>query len=313
MTLTTKLILLFSAGLVLLAGAILSLWRVMVLRRRVKTAKEERSRLKELRRKDKPILPSSKTPPALHKFAASAILCGAMALTALLYGSYLTYIYAAPPSDFVDTEVWIEEGGYQDKRFTANGVVYEALPLGCDEAICKSKKSAVFSYKPDGFLNGYLSGNYFAITNDHGFDIVWNGLDRLFAPADQVEEIVDFYRADPENWYLLNYEQLDENDDPERITLDHTVVDAICAYLELDVVKLETTTAIAEDGYGTVEVWAQSRDGIVIFNHWFVVIEGKTYIHLSSTTTEKNQEEMTLAILPDEISAPLAELAEDAE
>ena len=56
------------------------------------------------------------------------------------------------------------------------------------------------------------------------------------------------------------------------------------------------------------------RDGIVIFNHWFVVIEGKTYIHLKSTTTEKDQEEMTLAILPDEISAPLAGLiAEGAE
>lgn len=314
MTLTTKLILLFAAGLLLLAGAILSLWRVMALRRRVKTAKEERSRLKELRRKDKPILPDTKNPPALRYFVIATLLCGALSLGALGYASYVTYTYAAPPSDFVDTGVWIKESGYQDERFTANGKVYEALPLGCDEDVCKAKKTAVFSYKPDGFLNGYLSGNYFAIANDHGFDIVWNGLDRLFAPADQVEEIVDFYRADPAAWYLLDYEQADEVGDPKKLPLEDSAITAIRAYLELDVAKLKTTTAIAEDGYDTVEIWAASRDGIVIFNHWFVVIEGKTYIHLKSTTTEKDQEEMTLAILSDEISAPLAGLiAEGAE
>lgn len=311
MNLTTKLILLFAAGILLLAGAILSFWRARVLRRRVKAAKAERDRLKELRRKDKPVLPSTKKPPALRFMTVSAILCGLLSLSALVYGSYLTYLYAAPPADYVDTDLWIEEDGYQDERFTVGGVVYEALELDCDERVCKEKMTAVFSYKPDGFLNGYLSGNYFAIANDHGFDLVWNGLDRLFAPADQVEEIVEFYRADPEAWYLLDYEQVDENGDPAKITLSDEVVTAIRTYLELDVAKQETTTAIAENGYDTVEVWAQSNDGIVIVNHWFVVIDGKAYVHLKSTTTEQDQQEMTLAILPDEISAPLAGLVEE--
>lgn len=314
MTLTTKLILLFAAGTLLLVGAALSLWRVLVLRRRVKTAQEERNRLKELRRKDKPILPGTKKPPALRNFFLCALLCGLLSLGALGYASYVTYLYAAPPSDYVDTDLWIEEDGYQDQRFTVEGVVYEALPLDCDELVCKEKMTAIFSYETKGFLNGYLTGNYYAIANDYGFDIVWNGIDLLFAPADQVEEILEFYRADPEAWYLLDYEQPDEEGDPAKIALDEGAISAIGAYLELDVSKLETTTAIAEDGYDTVEIWATSRDGIVLINHWFVVIDGKAYVHLSSATTEQNQEKMTLAILPDEISAPLAGLiAEGAE
>ncbi|MBQ8382062.1 MAG: hypothetical protein IJX47_02530 [Clostridia bacterium] len=308
MTLTTKLILLFAAGIVLLIGAALAFWRVRVLRRRVNEAKAERQRLKELRRKDKPALPSTQTPPALRYFAVFAILCGLLSLGALCYGGYLVYIHAAPPSEYVHTDIFIEESGYQDERFTADGVVYEVLPLECDPDVCKERMTAVFSYKPDGFLNGYLSGNYFAIENSYGFDLVWNGLDRLFAPADQVAEIVEFYRADPEAWYLLDYGQTDENGDPGKVALSDGVVTAIRAYLKLDVSKLETTTAIAEDGYDTVELWAQSSDGVVVFDYWFTVIEGKAYIHLKSTTTEQDQEEMTLAILPDEISAPLARL-----
>ena len=310
MNLTTKLILLFAAGILLLAGAILSFWRACVLRRRVQTAKAERQRLKELRRKDKPALPSGKTPPALLYLTVCAILCGLLSIPALGYGSYLLYVYAAPPADYVDTDLFIEESGYQDERFTVNGVVYEALPLACDEDVCKSKKTAVFSYKPDGLLSGYLSGNYFAIADDHGFDLIWNGLDRLFAPADQIEAIMTFYLSDPQAWYLLDYEQEDEDGDPGKAPLSDEAVSAIRAYARLDVSKQETTTAIAEEGYDTVEVWAGSRDGIVIVNHWFVVIDGKAYAYLRSTTTEQDQEKMTLAILPDEISAPLAELAE---
>lgn len=313
MNLTVKLILLFAAGILLLVGTAWSLWRVRTLRRRVSEAKAERLRLKGLRRKDKPALPNAQTPPALQYFALSGVLCGLLSLSALGYGSYLVYIHAAPPSDYVKTDLFIEESGYQDERFTVDGVVYEALLLAPDYDVCRENKTAVFSYKPDGFLNGYLLGNYFAIRNEHGFDLVWNGQDRLFAPAEQAKEITEFYRADPEAWYLLDYEQEDENGDPVKVALSDGAVAAIRAYLELNVSELETATAIAEDGYGTVEVFAQSRDGIVIFNHWFVVIEGKAYIHLKSTTTEKDQEEMTLAVLPDEISAPLAALWEDTD
>lgn len=308
MNLTTKLILLFAAGIVLLAGAVLAFWRAGVLRRRVNEAKAERQRLKELRRKDKPSLPSTTTPPALRRFAVAGILCGLISLGALGYGGYLVYIHAAPPSDYVKTDVFIEESGYQDERFTANGVVYEALPLECNYYVCMEKKTAVFSYRPDRFLNGYLTGNYFSIENEHGFDIVWNGIDRLFAPVDQAEEIVKFYRADPDAWYLLDYEQENEDGDPGKVRLSDEAATAVLAYLELDTASLETTTAIAEDGYDTVEVWAESGDGIVVLNEWFVVIGERAYLYLRSATTEQQQQEMTLAILPDQISAPLAGL-----
>ena len=308
MTLTTKLILLFAAGTLLLAGAILAFWRTVILRRRVQQAKAERERLKELRRKEKPLLPRTKAPAALRSLFLTALFCAILSLGTLGYGSYLTYLYVAPPSDFTDTGVWIEESGYQDERFTVNGKVYEVLPLECGEDTCRATMVPKFSYKPEGFLNGYLSGNYYAIPNEHGFDLVWNGMDRLFAPADQVEEIVNFYRADPEAWYLLDYEQEDENGDPAKVKLNDAVIGAIRAYLEVDVSKLETTTAIAEDGYDTVEIWAKSRDGIVTVNAWFVVIDGKTYTYISSEKTEQNQDKMTLAILPEEISAPLAAL-----
>lgn len=310
MNLIPKLILLFAAGIVLLALSLLFALKVRAIRRRLRDAKNERQRLKELRRKDKPALPSIQPPPALLYFAMAGILCGLAAPGALGYGGYLVYIHAAPPADYVRTDRFIEEGGYQDERFTVDGVVYELLPLEPEYYACMDQKTAVFSYKPDGFLNGYLSGNYFAIANGQGFDLVWNGQDRLFAPAEQAEEIIAFYRNDAKDWYLLDYDSPDEKGDPGMVRLPDEAVTAIRAYWDLDLSALEQTTAIAEDGYDTVEVWADSSDKILYFNYWFVVIEGKTYVHLKTTTTAQDQKEMTLAILPDEISAPLAELLE---
>ena len=43
--------------------------------------------------------------------------------------SFIVIVNSVPPDGFVETEIVIEENGYQDTRFTAAGIVYEVLDL----------------------------------------------------------------------------------------------------------------------------------------------------------------------------------------
>ena len=75
-----------------------------------------------------------------------------------------------PPSDFVETDIVIEENGYQDARFTADGVVYEVLDFEAnDDAYIENP---IFTYKTEGFLNRSQCGNYYKVENPQGFNIV---------------------------------------------------------------------------------------------------------------------------------------------
>lgn len=253
--------------------------------------------------------PAGQTAPRATVFAVLAAVSGIVTLISGGYCGYIVYIHAVPDADYVKTDIVIAENGYQDERFTADGVVYEVLPLPANDLVCEQLATPIFTYKTEGFLNGYLTGNYYSIENSKGFTLVWNGVDNLFAPAEERDAILSYYFGEAMEWNYYDYANADWDADPQGVALSEEAAGAMQAYLTLDTDSLATETVIPE-AYETIAIEADSSDGIVAYDFWFVVMEGKVYVQLGSATTEDQREELTLAPLPDEISAPLAKLAE---
>lgn len=122
------------------------------------------------------------------------------------------YVNMTPPADFVPTDIVIEENGFQDSRFTADGVVYVRLPFDADYETCKDISTPVFSYYTKGLLNGSQCGNYHRIERKTGFDLVWDGNYRLFCPENQYDAVVAHYEQSPRHWYLYHDEQYQKLD-----------------------------------------------------------------------------------------------------
>jgi hypothetical protein len=242
-------------------------------------------------------------------FTVLTAASGTFALIFGLWGGYLFLTHALPASGYVKTDIVIEEAGYQNERFTANGIVYEALPLNVNEEVCSTLADAVFTYKTPGLLNGYLTGNYYRLQNSRNFDLIWNGLDVLFAPVEEKEKILSYYRSEALEWKYFDYASAEWDEEPQGVALSEEASAAMQAYLKLDTASLPTEKVIPES-YTTIAIESYSKDGIVSFDLWFVVLEGKVYLQLDSATTNDQREELTLAALPDEISAPLVKLAE---
>ncbi|MBO5779404.1 MAG: hypothetical protein J6R82_07540 [Clostridia bacterium] len=252
---------------------------------------------------------TASAPASAKKYTVWAAVSGAFALLFGIWCGYIFLSYALPDSEYVKTDIVIAENGYQDERFTAGGVVYEALPLTVDDVVCSQKATAVFTYKTKGILNGYLTGNYYRIETDSGFDLIWNGIDRLFAPAKDKEAVLAYYYGEAIDWVTYDYDSAEWDEDAIGTPVSAEVAAAMQAYLLLDVKSLPTEKLILEE-YVTVTLGGKSSDGIVLHDHWFIVADGKAYWELDRNKTEDQRTELTLAVLPDEIAAPLLSLAE---
>lgn len=295
----TQIILLAVPTLLGIAGVIAGL-----LGRKTRLEKQKIAHVRKSRK-------TASAPAAAKQYTLLAAVSGALALIFGVWCGWVILAHALPDGSYVRTDIVIAENGYQDQRFTADGVVYEALPLTADDVACSEKATAVFTYKTKGFLNGYLTGNYYRIENPKGFDLIWNGIDRLFAPAGEREAILAYYFGEAIDWKYYDYAAVEGAEDPRGIALSDEAKAAMQAYLMLDVESLPTEAVIPE-AYETISIAGKSSDGIVLHDLWFVVMEGKVYLELDRTETNDQRIQLTLAALPEEISAPLAKLAEGA-
>ena len=70
-----------------------------------------------------------------------------------------------PPEDYVETKITVEENGYQDERFTADGKVYEVIDLYVNnEDTITSKLEDIDSYDIDLISSDkliYVTSYYF--------------------------------------------------------------------------------------------------------------------------------------------------------
>ena len=109
----------------------------------------------------------------------------------------LVIFHSTPPEGFVETDIVIEEQGYQSQRFTADGVIYETLDVYLRGFGMAS--DAVFTYKVDGFWNASEWGNYFTVENPHGFRLVCDEYGLLFAPREELDRVKHVYSVSAES------------------------------------------------------------------------------------------------------------------
>lgn len=140
--------------------------------------------------------------------SAFGILCS----VALVVGSIMTILPTAffgfillvntlPPDGFVQTDITIEEDGYQDTRFTADGVVYEVLSMELYDLAAMGEP--VFTYQTSGFLNGSQCGNYYLVPNEGDFSLVCDEFGVIFCPAEQKEAVYAYYYETQHHAYFL--------------------------------------------------------------------------------------------------------------
>lgn len=191
-----------------------------------------------------------------------ALLIGGIVIAMLPVGffGFILWVNATPSEDFVETQIVIEESGYQIERFTADGVVYQSLELIPNYDICKENSVPVFSYKTPGFWNRAQWGNYYALENDAGFDLIWSPYGGLFCPADQADAVLAHYRQAGIVWYRIP-------EDGGPIPLTQRIQDALTA--------MDPATGMEElipDAH--TELWFQSNspDGLICYDHITIAV-----------------------------------------
>ena len=93
------------------------------------------------------------------------------------------------------TNAAIEGAGYPGETFTADGVVYEMLPVYIDFEYCSDNSEPVFTYTWKDILGRDVPGNLFRVENPQNLDLIWDGCGMLYCPVDQVDEVMAYYSS----------------------------------------------------------------------------------------------------------------------
>lgn len=137
----------------------------------------------------------------------SAVVLGISGTFLLLSGVFFAHsIYgnAQPKEDYVETGVFTEEKGFQEKNFTVNGVEYEVLDFEANDDFCMEYSTPVFSYEPKDFWDGSQYGNYYRVDNNQNFDLIWSEYEYLYCPKEDKKKIESYYEQDISKWYVDN-------------------------------------------------------------------------------------------------------------
>ena len=211
----------------------------------------------------------------------------------------IMFMNILPSENYVETAIAIEEDGYQDTRFTAGGVVYEAL--GLPTYSVKGLTTPVFSYKTSGFWNGSQCGNYHLVENAQEFQLVCDDNGKLFCPVDDKERIYTYY-TDTANmcYYYSNYENWEE-----MILLSEQMQSVLRSFLDKELKTLTKTKIISEEADEFL-IQELSKDKLVyITDYRLAVIGDSLYYIYEGNRMDDGKIEYILAEFPEEIAQPL--------
>lgn len=229
----------------------------------------------------------------------TVILCISIGITVLPVGffSFIILVNTLPPDGFVETDIIIEEDGYQDTRFTANGVVYEVTEYYVSDT--EIELVPIFTYKTKGFLNGSQCGNYYKFEANGGFPLVCDEFGTIFCTYNKKPDLEQYY-SDPQN--LTAYY---DNGEETRKELSETDYNALQGFLKNDLNSLSSQSMVADDSEQFV-IDITGKDGIICTeSHWFVIISDKVYYEKSSFWGENDRVEYNLIELPKGLSDTL--------
>ena len=213
------------------------------------------------------------------------------------FASFIVIVNTLPPDGFVETELVIEENGYQDTKFTVYGMVFEATEyyLANDETVL----TPYFTYKTKGFLNGSQCGNYYKFEANGGFPLVCDEFGTIFCTYNKKPDLEQYY-SDPQN--LTAYY---DNGEETRKELSETDYNALQGFLKNDLNSLNSQSMVADDSEQFV-IDITGKDGIICTeSHWFVIISDKVYYEKSSFGGENDRVEYNLIELPKGLSDTL--------
>lgn len=232
----------------------------------------------------------------------TVILFLGVALTTLPVGffSFIAIVNSIPPEGFVETEIVIEENGYQDTKFTADGVVYEVL----DFVLCDSEDAStpIFTYKTSGFLNGSQCGNYYAIENSQDFRLVSDKHGLLFTPTEEKERVIAYY-TNMEN-LCVYYDDWNERE----FKLSKEEATMVCDFLKLDMslLKQERVTLTETEEFNIKLVCKE--DLVFVNSYWFLSLNGTIYYVRGSDYANDDRIEYILIELPPELADTMTDI-----
>ena len=232
--------------------------------------------------------------------AVFAVVLSFSILITLIPVSFFSFIVIAnsmPPDGFVETEIVIDENGYQDTRFTADGVVYEVLDFQVYDT--DDISNPVFAYKTDGFLNGSQCGNYYAINNNQGFNLVSDKFGLLFCPVEEKKNVVEYYTD------IANLDGYYDNWDGRRVKLSGDEKEVVQDFLESDISSLHRENIVLENA-DKFEIALVCKEKLIYAeSHWFLLFNDELYYVYDSDFAENGGLQYTLIKLPNAVSEPL--------
>ncbi len=218
--------------------------------------------------------------------AVSAVVLALSVLITVLpvgWGVFLFKVNTDIPDDYVETEIVIEENGYQEKAFTANGVKYECVEIE-DVVACGEEyfSNPIFSYRTENFADRDLWGNYYKIENENGFNIVAGMFGQFFCPVDEKEKVTAFYNDDNNfAWWLCDNEYNQEK------KVGHDGQKVLDELYKISDSKPDTILKVVD--WGTQEDYVFdfiSEDNLFIKSQSISIwkIEGKYYLQISAVS-----------------------------
>jgi len=217
--------------------------------------------------------------------------------TSVGFGGGLVWSHATPPEGFVETEIVIEEKGYQAERFTADGITYEALGIYVvDPSVIGD---AVFTYKVDGFLQRIHWGNYYTVTNGNGFSLVCDASGLLFAPTKDLETVITYYSA-IKNMHLYYVTQ-----DDEQLLLTEDEWNDVRRFWNSDLSQMRQRRVVLNDPDMFYIDMMSCDDTIYLNSIWFIKWNDALYFVYKTFETEQGDTEYLMYEVPERYAAPL--------
>jgi len=181
-------------------------------------------------------------------------------------------VSATEEESFVQTDITIDEAGYQDEKFTADGVKYSVLDFTLTYEDDDVDSEPIFTYKGGSLLNMWDCGNYCAVENEQGFDLVSDGCGTLFCPDSQREEIIEYY-TDVSNFNAY-YDDWDES----RFKLSKKDKKTVEKLMDTDIDSLPEKRIALEDAEEFV-IELESSDELLYVNTYnFLIFNKKLYV-----------------------------------
>lgn len=209
------------------------------------------------------------------------------------------YYRATPPEGFVETGVSVEN--WDNGRFTADGVEYQLVDLEFNVLLAENfTGEAAFTYDEPGRANDSRNLNFYPVENESGFALYWpSRYLNLYCPADQVEQVLDYYQSDASGRaYFLKDNGLHPVDDKTAAALEPLLTED----LNGSVVTYPCGEAPQMDGFDLLRT---SGDGIFVLEEYIFLKDENTVWYVIEYYYDDAVERYTVAELPQALSEAL--------